>query len=156
MEAALKKGFLDRNEKYFPEADLPIAVFYSNDESYSEFLRPKKGFACMISRLGETFGGRTIAFSAGTIGCGGGLRYSGFPTEPDPDLKFFLSCGFEGKGRGLRLKATPELVEESEKSLILAAFRSFDRHCVICPQSDRKSTRLNSSHIPLSRMPSSA
>ncbi|NOY85770.1 MAG: DUF169 domain-containing protein [Deltaproteobacteria bacterium] len=175
MEAALKKGFLDRNEKYFPEADLPIAIFYSNDESYSEFLRPKKGFACMISRLGETFGGRTIAFGAGTIGCGGGLRYSGFSTEPDPDLKFFLSCGFEGKGRGLRLKATPELVEESETDLPLpaaegkylvikridhvseqedpeviawlcppdilsalvhlAAFRSFDRHCVICPQS---------------------
>ena len=174
MDAALKEKLVSRHKEYFPGADLPIAIFYSEDDSWSEFLGPKKGFACMISRVGRAFEGKTVAFTREAIGCGGGLRYSGFSNEPDPGLKFFLSSGFGGKG-GLRLKATPELVEESENDLDLpaaegkflvmkridqvseiqqpeviawfctpdvlsalvhlAAFRSPDRHCVICPQS---------------------
>ena len=44
--------------------------------------------------------------------------------------------------------------EMSEKDAV--AIREHIAACTDCAQADRKSTRLNSSHIPLSRMPSSA
>ena len=53
--------------------------------------------------------------------------------------------------------AEPELAHDADDGLILL------QRCVCCGHrfaeaviEDRKSTRLNSSHIPLSRMPSSA
>ena len=111
MDASLKEKFLDRWEKYFGTADLPIVFFYSDDESNEEYLRPTEGFSCMIAQLKLARDGQTVSFTPETIGCGGGVRYSGFPTEPDPNLPHFLSCGVPGQFEGLRLKRTPELVE---------------------------------------------
>ena len=50
--------------------------------------------------------------------------------------------------RGLR-KPSAEILQQIAKGLQISAETLYER-------ADRKSTRLNSSHIPLSRMPSSA
>ena len=55
----------------------------------------------------------------------------------------------QGPGRILRV-AYPELKGMSETD------ENGTRHGIVVDYLDRKSTRLNSSHIPLSRMPSSA
>ena len=113
MDAKLKDKFIENWGRYFPGTDLPFALFYSEDERYWNDLRPQEGFGCMIAHFSPVLKGQRVAFAEETIACPGGVRYSGFHTEPDPDLKHFLSCGIPGGMEGLRLKKTPELVEES-------------------------------------------
>jgi len=113
MDAKLKDKFIKDWGKYFPGVDLPFALFYSDDEKYWDDLRPQEGFGCMIAHFAPVLKGERVAFAEETITCPGGVRYSGFPTEPDPNLKHFLSCGIPGERAGLRLKKTPELVEGS-------------------------------------------
>ncbi len=50
-----------------------------------------------------------------SLGCFGGKRYVGFPTETMPDFEYFLSCGIEGKLEGERYKKTPQIVLETFK-----------------------------------------
>ena len=50
----------------------------------------------------------------------------------------------------------PSFQVEHDISLALADVRRYEFRHVLSDSADRKSTRLNSSHIPLSRMPSSA
>ncbi len=111
MDALVKEKFLEGWGKYFGKAGLPIVFYYSDDERYGQYVKSTEGFGCMIGQLKAALEGSTVAFTGESIGCGGGVRYSGFPTEPDPHLPLFLSCGVAGEFDGLRLKRTPELVE---------------------------------------------
>lgn len=113
MDAKLKDKFIKNWGKYFPGIDLPFALFYSDEEKYWDDLRPQEGFGCMIAHFTPVLKGERVAFAEETIACPGGVRYAGFPIEPDPGLKHFLSCGIPGEREGLRLKKTPELVEGS-------------------------------------------
>ncbi|UCF30362.1 MAG: DUF169 domain-containing protein [bacterium] len=111
MDLTLKERFLDGWVNYFGSADLPIVFFFSDDDRYEEHVKITEGFTCMIGQLKEVRDGQTAAFTGDSIGCRGGVRYSGFPSKPDPNLAYFLSCGVPGQFEGLRLKRTPELVE---------------------------------------------
>ena len=53
-------------------------------------------------------------------------------------------------------KTADEEIRAAAKGLIAAGVSHGDRVAIMARTRDRKSTRLNSSHIPLSRMPSSA
>ncbi len=112
MDKNLKNAFLQRWDKYFKGADLPFAFFFSDDDGFTQNLvRPARGHVCMIGQLAPVLKGRTVAFTGGTIGCFGGVRYAGFPAPEFPGFKFFLSCGIPGELEGERYKKTPELVE---------------------------------------------
>jgi hypothetical protein len=113
MDAKLKDKFIENWGRYFPGTDLPFALFYSDDEKYWDDLRPQEGFGCMIAHFAPVLKGERVAFAEETIACPGGVRYSGFLTEPNPGMNHFLSCGIPGEMEGLRLKKTPELVEGS-------------------------------------------
>ena len=113
MDAKLKDKFIENWGRYFPGIDLPFALFYSDDEKYWDDLRPQEGFGCMIAHFAPVLKGERVAFAEETIACPGGVRYSGFPTKPNPGMNHFLSCGIPGEMEGLRLKKTPELVEGS-------------------------------------------
>jgi hypothetical protein len=113
MDSELVAVFLKSWREYLPGTDLPFALFYSDDDRYEADVRPQEGFGCMIGQFNLVLLGERVAFTADSIGCQGGVRYSGFPVEPNPNLGTFLSCGDPGKVEGLRLKKTPELVEES-------------------------------------------
>jgi hypothetical protein len=111
MNQGLKREFQEKWETYFNNADLPLVFFFSDDEEYAAYLHPVKGHLCMIAQLGIARRGGTISFTKDTIGCSGGVRYSGFPTAFSANFKYFLSCGIPGKLEGERYKKTPELVE---------------------------------------------
>ncbi len=111
MERGWKEDFEKKFRSYFGGADLPLVFFYSDDGRYAEHLRPARGHLCMIAQLSIPAEDQTISFAADTIGCRGGVRYSGFPAELGPDFRYFLSCGIPGRVEGERYKKTPELVE---------------------------------------------
>lgn len=119
MDMGFKQAFLEKWEKYFKGADLPFVFYYSDDEKYAEHLRPVSGHMCMIGQLSVVRKGKTRAFTQETIGCFGGVRYSGFPSEPSPIFKYFLSYGIPGEFEGERYKKTPELVEEYGQTMPL-------------------------------------
>ncbi len=110
-------NFQEKWEKYFKGSPLPFVFFYSNEEKYSEYLRPVKGWVCMIGQLSAVMRGKTLAFTGETIGCSGGVRYSGYPSQISQDFKYFLSCGIPGRVKGERYKKSPELVDEYVKDM---------------------------------------
>lgn len=113
MDMILKNEFSTRWAKYFADAPLPICFFYSDDDAWKEHLPQAAGsHACMVCQLIQVRRGRTLAFDAESIRCGGGKRYCGFETALRPGFEHFLSCGIPGKIEGERYKKTPELVLE--------------------------------------------
>jgi hypothetical protein len=112
MDMQLKELFLDRWNKYFVGADLPITFYYSNDEGRAPKAMGSKEWRCFIGELGRVRHGESLAFSKGAIGCAGGKRYCGFSQELRANFEYFLSYGIEGELEGERYKKTPELVKD--------------------------------------------
>lgn len=115
MDMGLRERFAALWTKYFDGADLPVCLFYSDDESCGRLLRPAKDHACVIGQLAIARRGEDIAFTEETLGCWGGKRFLGFSTQIRPGFEHFLSCGIPGKMEGERYKKTPELVREFVK-----------------------------------------
>jgi len=111
MNMNFKQYFLDRWNKYFPGSDLPIVLYYSNDEKSEVPLLPEGEDPCVIGNLIKVRKGKSIRFSVETIGCGGGKRYLGITQKLRPNFNYFLSCGIPGEIDGERYKKSPELVE---------------------------------------------
>jgi len=111
MDMKLRKKFLAGWKKYFKEADLPLAFYYTDKEDAAALPKPPS-HQCMIGVLARAKRGETLRFSAGSIGCFGGRRFAGFSQDAPPNFEYFLSCGIPGKLEGERYKKTPELVKE--------------------------------------------
>jgi len=134
MDMELKERFSSLWTKHFDGAQLPICLFYSEDDSYKRLLLPVKGRLCLIGQLATVFRGEDLAFMGETIGCPGGRRYLGFTHALMPNFEFFLSCGIPGQLEGERYKKTPELVREFMKDSPVfsapakyAVFKRWDR-----------------------------
>ncbi|MDD5627963.1 MAG: DUF169 domain-containing protein [Elusimicrobia bacterium] len=113
MDLTLRDRFTALWDKYFDGAELPIGLFYSDDEDCARLLlRPAKEHVCVIGQLAAARRGEDIAFTGETLGCEGGKRYLGFSAQLRPGFEYFLSCGIPGKMEGERYKKTPELVRE--------------------------------------------
>lgn len=96
----------------FGSAEVPLALFYSDDESWAAHTAKVGSHVCMVGQLARVRRqGEPLAFSADTFGCFGGARFCGYRTEVGPDFRFFLSTGIPGKLEGERYKRTPELVD---------------------------------------------
>jgi len=120
LNEILNKDFIKKWETYFSGARLPFIFFYSDHPRYERYLnplKPKNRHVCLIGQLNICFEGKTITFTKDTIGCGGGVRYSGFPYRFSPDFYHFLSCGIPGKLEGERYKKSPEIVKDAEKEM---------------------------------------
>ncbi|TET33375.1 MAG: hypothetical protein E3J72_16945 [Planctomycetota bacterium] len=120
MDAKLKQDFLERWEKYFPGADLPITFFYSDEPADAEAMpeaAPPPAHRCVIADLARPRKGKSIYLETSTIGCGGGNRYFGFVHELREGFEYFLSYGIPGKMEGERYKKSPELVKELLKAM---------------------------------------
>jgi hypothetical protein len=109
MDIGFKDAFLSRWRRYFGEAALPVAFFYSDEGAA---VVPPNPHRCLIALLHRAWRGEPMRLPVDAIGCFGGKRYSGFSTGLRPDFKYFLSCGIPGKIEGERYKKSPELVEE--------------------------------------------
>jgi hypothetical protein len=112
MDGKLRPRFIKQWTKYFPGAGLPVVFFYSDDPGDAEPPAPFRGHHCFIGELKKVCEGKSLAFSAKSIGCSGGLRYLGFTQKLMPNFEYFLSYGIAGTLEGERYKKTPELVKE--------------------------------------------
>ena len=112
MDMQFKKRFLDLWEKYFPSTELPITLQYSDDTANTEGNKPPSGHQCFIGVLNRVRKGRDLHLNTDTVGCFGGRRYLGFPTEFTSKFHYFLSYGIPGEMEGERYKKSPELVQE--------------------------------------------
>jgi hypothetical protein len=111
MDIDFKERFLTRWGKYFPGAELPIALYYIDEEPAVPPPPSGEGFHCLICELAAVREGTPRRFDRHTTRCGGARRYLGFDTGLRPTFPYFLSCGIPGEVEGERYKQSPELVE---------------------------------------------
>ncbi len=116
MDMELKDRFISLWKKYFNNAELPIAFYYTESEERAELAAPGSVPRCVIGAISGVRKGRSLCFNADSIGCFGGKRYLGFSEKLMPDFEYFLSCGIPGKLEGERYKKSPELVRELIKN----------------------------------------
>ena len=112
MDQQLQADFLAKWAKYFPGADLPLALYYSDDPGGVETARAGDGHRCLIGDLAKARRNGAIAFDSAGTACFGGKRYLGFSPGAMPNFNEFISCGIPGKLEGERYKKTPEIVDE--------------------------------------------
>lgn len=112
MDQQFKASFVERWQKYFSTADLPIAYYYADQVSEEDVNDTRHEGRCLICNLGRVTAGHTLVYDATSPGCAGGKRYTGFTQKLRPEFEYFLSCGIPGKMEGERYKKTPELVKE--------------------------------------------
>ena len=112
MDLQIKKKFLELWARYFNGADLPLAIYYTDNAPSVEPLSAPLGHRCLICQLSKARNGELLCFSADSVGCGGGKRYLGFTDRIMPDFEYFLSCGIPGKLEGERYKKSPQLVKD--------------------------------------------
>jgi uncharacterized protein (DUF169 family) len=117
MDMKLKEQFLALWKEYFSNAELPIAFYYSDDAGDAEIVKKPSDHVCVIGVLNKVRKGKSLCFSANSIGCFGGKRYLGYSNEIVPDFEYFLSYGIPGKMEGERYKKSPEMVREIMKDL---------------------------------------
>lgn len=116
MDTQIKENFLDRWNKYFGSAELPIICFYSNDCGGAEPAAPSRGWSCLIRELARVRKGASLCFDETGLGCDGAKRYLGFTDRIRPNFEYFLSCGIPGELEGERYIRTPEMVLELQKN----------------------------------------
>lgn len=117
MNVDLKQTFLNHWVRYFADAELPIAFYYTDEETEEELVSAETANRCLIANLIRVRQGTPLRFGSDSIGCGGGQRYSGFSFTLRPNFNYFLSCGIPGELEGERYKKTPELVDEMIKRM---------------------------------------
>jgi len=116
MDIKFKEDFIVLWKKFFGEAELPIAFYYTNEEGHAELVKPGTiALRCVIAALSLVRKGRALCFDAESIGCFGGQKCLGFREEEEPDVEYFLSCGIPGKMEGEHYKKTPEIAAEAVK-----------------------------------------
>lgn len=113
MQEEPRDRFIARWTRYFPGAELPIAFWYTDDESGVPLTRPSDADRCLIASLAKVRSGTAMRFGASSIGCPGGRRYCGFSDTLMPNFDHFLSYGIPGKLEGERYKKSPQLVTET-------------------------------------------
>jgi len=112
MDLSLKQRFLDAWRQHFGDADLPIALWYS-DQPIVPLPEPGERSRCFIAYLDRVFKGAALSVDLDSVGCVGGKRYLGFTETMSPTIHYFLSCGIPGKLEGERYKKTPDIAKAS-------------------------------------------
>ena len=115
MKTAFKQKFLTLWKKYFNDAELPIAFYYTDEAGRADLATRDTVPRCFIAALAKVRRGRSLAFDKDSVGCAGGRRYLGFAENLMPNFEYFLSCGIPGQMEGERYKKSPELVKEAMK-----------------------------------------
>lgn len=117
MDMTVQEQFVERWQKYFGGAELPICFYYTDQEGRADMAKPATGRQCFIGALAKVRKGQSLCFDVDAIGCRGGKRYVGFSDQMVPKFEYFLSCGIPGRLEGERYKKSPELVKEVMKKM---------------------------------------
>ncbi|MFH2103635.1 MAG: DUF169 domain-containing protein [Chloroflexota bacterium] len=116
MDRGLRDSFTQKWEQYFGAAGLPLAFYYTDEPAAEDLSASRDEARCLIGNLARVRQGQPYVLQAGTPGCAGGKRYTGFSQTLRPDFEYFLSCGIPGRMEGERYKKSPELVREYLKN----------------------------------------
>ncbi|MGM0407889.1 MAG: DUF169 domain-containing protein [Bacteroidota bacterium] len=116
MNIEFRNHFTAQWEKYFGEAELPIAFYFSDEAKDMDVVPAKKEWSCFICDLAPVLKGNNLSFNKDSLGCGGARRYLGYSDKMRPNFEYFLSCGIPGELEGERYKRTPEMVNELMKN----------------------------------------
>jgi len=112
MDVALKDRFIDLWRKYFNNAPLPLAFYYTELPDSSP-IAPKGTLPrCLVAALAGVRKGKDLSLEVDSIGCPGGKRYCGFSDSITADFDYFLSYGIPGRVRGERYVKSPDLVKQ--------------------------------------------
>ncbi len=112
MDMQFKDQFVRLWRKYFNQAELPLAFYYTEAEGRAPKAQAGAVARCIIGALAKVREGNSFTFEVDSIGCPGGKKYSGFSDKLAPNFEYFLSCGIPGKVEGERYKKTPEIVKD--------------------------------------------
>ncbi len=110
MNVQFQREFEQKWEKYFPGAELPVAYCYTDEVTEEERADSQDEEHCVIASFRRVRAGHTFVYHAGSPGCKGWKRYTGFAQSLRPDFAYFLSCGLPGEVEGERYKKSPDLV----------------------------------------------
>jgi hypothetical protein len=111
MDAQFAEFFISRWTKYFADAELPICYYYTDQVRAEDMRETVHEHRCLIGNLNRVRDGFSFVYDAGTPGCSGGKRYTGFTQKLRPKFEYFLSCGIPGEMEGERYKKSPDLVK---------------------------------------------
>jgi len=92
MDKAVKEKFLKHWKEYFDEAELPLAAYYTDEDTVPEN-KPSTTSRCLVADLYKVRNGTPLRFGSTSIGCPGGQRYSGFSETIGESFEYFLSYG---------------------------------------------------------------
>jgi uncharacterized protein (DUF169 family) len=118
MDTTLRDCFITLWNKYFPGAELPLALEFRDGLGIAKKVPPPDGWRCLICQIGRARNGTPLVFDVRSITCRGGLMYTGYSCERPPEFRHFLSSGKPGVVEGERYKRTPEIVDTWQKNLI--------------------------------------
>lgn len=109
MDLTIRDDFRKKWEKYFPGSDLPLACYYADNISDTDYPKApspnKKGYTCIFSQLAPVRSGKSRAFDQGNLGCMGATETFGFGKE-STESEMEQKAGFIAKTA--RLKKTEE------------------------------------------------
>jgi uncharacterized protein (DUF169 family) len=130
MDIKFKEDFIVLWKRFFGEAELPIAFYYTNEEGHAELVKPDTiARRCVIAALSLVRKGRALCFDAESIGCSGGQECLGFPSgipgkvEGERYMKMLIDF-VEGE----RYMKTPEIAAEVFK--LMPSFKAPARFIV--------------------------
>ncbi len=98
MNIEIKERFMAAWQEHFPESELPIACFYSDElhgVKFPDHPKPnKKGYTCIFSQIAPVKQGRSRAFNIENLGCFGSFLPFGFDINLSEDVKNYI-CNIE-------------------------------------------------------------
>ena len=78
MEQQLKQEIISKWQEYFPEQEMPIAVFYADTLHEAEYVKKPeenpRGYTCMFAQLAKVNRGEAVAFDRENLGCWGAIE----------------------------------------------------------------------------------
>lgn len=116
MDIVKRDRFVALWKKYFNDAELPVAFYYSKENNNATVVKKAVGHTCLIAQLGRVRRGEALCFLPDSVGCGGGKYYLGYSEGMREGFEYFLSHG-ENEPRCERYKRTPEQVNTLLKTL---------------------------------------
>ena len=75
MDLKFRNHFLRQWAKYFGDAELPIAFYYTEDPGNVAKAGIPKGWSCIISELALVRHGKSLSWNVNSLSCGGSRRY---------------------------------------------------------------------------------
>ena len=116
MDIVKRDRFTVLWKKYFNDAELPVAFYYSKENNNATIVKKAVGHTCIIAQLGRVRKGEPLCFLPDSVGCGGGKYYLGFSDGMREGFEYFLSHG-ENEPHCERYKRTPEQVNALMKTI---------------------------------------